>query len=170
MVQYLVKHGWFYTRVNACYSNMTTVCVNRKTVTTGCVRNHSVIQTKQTTTTRQEMSSIFKEMEANLVSIQHATQEIFATPQRSKYLRTWKWSVQENSHFCHWNLASKKGRKDEEMKSMDPNKITFIETLNDHIRKLSVDCCIRRPESCLATTVPMNRTLGNIVLCVFRKI
>ena len=53
---------------------MATVRVDRKRVSTGCIRNHAVVQTEKTTAAGQKMSSIFKQVKSNLVRIEHTTQ------------------------------------------------------------------------------------------------
>jgi hypothetical protein len=86
-------------------SYVTTIGIDSKCMTTSCIGDHAIIESQKATTTRQKVTSILKEVESNLIRIQHTAQQIFSAPDCSKDLRTGEWSVKKEAHFRHWDSS-----------------------------------------------------------------
>jgi hypothetical protein len=118
----------------------------------------------------QEVTSVFKEMKANLIRVQHSAQQVFSTPQCSENFRTGEWSVKEDSNFGHGNAPRQVGRQNEQVKSMDPDQIAFVEVLNDNFGEFAIDRVVGCPELLLATSTAVNRPLFDIIHATLRKL
>jgi hypothetical protein len=121
MLQNLIQHGRFDSRMNACDGDVSTIRVNGKCVSTGRIWYHSVIEPEKTTATGQKMARILKEVKSNLVCVEHPTQKIFTTPDCSENLRTREGRMKKKSNLGHWNSSGEIRRQDKQMKSMNPD-------------------------------------------------
>jgi len=109
-------------------------------------------------------------MESNLVRIQYPAKKIFSAPKSTEDFGTWEWGVKKNSNLGHGNTACKVRWKDEQVKAMDPHKVSLVEALNHHFRKLAIDSVVRCPKLCLASSASMDWTLSDIVHAVLGEL
>jgi hypothetical protein len=137
---------------------------------TAAVGDHSIIQSQQSTTARQKVSGIFKQMKSDLVRIQNPSQQVVTTPQCAEDFRRWKWRVQKDAHLGHGNSPSQVGGQNEQMETMDPNQVSFIETLHYHFGEFAIDSIVSGPEFLFSSSATMNRSLLDIIHGVFREL
>mmetsp|Transcript_4786 Transcript_4786/g.10558 ORF Transcript_4786/g.10558 Transcript_4786/m.10558 type:complete len:122 (-) Transcript_4786:106-471(-) len=106
VVKDLMQHRRLNTRMDTGHRDMTPIRINRQIVSPRRIRKHSVIQPKKSTTASQEVPRIFKEVETNLVCIEHTAEQVLPTPERTKDFRTWEGSVKEDANLGHGDAPS----------------------------------------------------------------
>mmetsp|Transcript_28731 Transcript_28731/g.81008 ORF Transcript_28731/g.81008 Transcript_28731/m.81008 type:complete len:507 (+) Transcript_28731:4284-5804(+) len=166
----LVQHRRFNSRMNACDGNVSSVVLDGEGMPTRGVGDHSVVQPQQSSTACQKVTCVFKEVEADLVGVEHASQQILAAPHGPENLGRGEWRVQEDADLGHWNFPSEVGWKDQQVESVNPYQIAFVEALDDDLSELSIHCVVRRPHFCFVSAATMDRSLLDVVHGVFRKL
>jgi hypothetical protein len=106
-------------------------------------------------------------MKSHLIGVEHAPEEILATPEGTKYFGAGKGCVEEYPDLGHGYTTREEGGEDHEMKSMDPYEISLVEALNDDIGEISIDCGEGRPQFGFSASVSVNGTLSHVVHAVF---
>ena len=75
--------------------------------------------------------------------------------------------MQEYSNLGHTYPPRQEAGQYHQMKSVDPNQIPLVKTLNNDISKISINSREAGPQLGLSTSIPVNRALSNVVHAVF---
>mmetsp|Transcript_23387 Transcript_23387/g.51207 ORF Transcript_23387/g.51207 Transcript_23387/m.51207 type:complete len:571 (+) Transcript_23387:1138-2850(+) len=163
--QYLVEDGGFDSGVDAGHGHVPPVGIDgeRVAAVSGSVGDHSVVEPQQAAAAGEKMAGVLKQVESDLVGVEHAAQEILAAPEGSEYFRAGKGRVQKDSDLGHGDSSGQVGGQDEQMESVDPDQIPLVETLDDDFGELAVDLVVGGPQFLLATAAAVNGSLFDVV-------
>mmetsp|Transcript_12757 Transcript_12757/g.30370 ORF Transcript_12757/g.30370 Transcript_12757/m.30370 type:complete len:670 (-) Transcript_12757:275-2284(-) len=159
----LVQYRRFDAGVDGGDGDVPAVVVNGQVVTATLVGDHAVIQPEQPAAARQEVPRVLKEVEPDLVGVEHAPEEVLAAPHRAEDLAGGEGGVEEDADLGHGDAAGEEAGEDEEVEAVDPDQVALVEALDDGVGKLPVDGRVRRPEGGLPAGVAVDGAGRHVV-------
>ena len=115
------------------------------------------------------MTSIFKEVESDLIGVEHTPKKVLTAPHRAEDLTRGEGGVEEDTNLGHGDAAGEEAGEDEKVEAMNPDEIALVEALDDGVGKLAVDSRVGRPKGGFAAGIAVDGTGRHVVHGVLRK-